>query len=80
MQTGLSGKERVFVELRGNGDAAAFLRNLRNVDAVHVVSRDNGLTRVQVETVSGHDVRESIFDAAVQQGWKVLEMRRESTR
>ena len=78
MRAGASGKERVFVELRANGDAAAHLRGLRNVDAVHVVSRDGGLTRLHIDAPRGQDLRESIFDAAVQQGWKVLEMRRET--
>jgi len=45
---------------------------------VHVVSRDGGLTRLHIDAPRGQDLRESIFDAAVQQGWKVLEMRRET--
>jgi ABC-2 type transport system ATP-binding protein len=78
LQAGLSGKERVFVELRTHADAVAPLRGLHNVEAVHVVSRDNGVVRLHIEVQRGQDVRESIFDAAVQNGWKVLEMRREA--
>jgi ABC-2 type transport system ATP-binding protein len=75
MRAGASGKERVFVELRANGDAAAHLRGLRNVDACTSCPRDGGLTRLHIDAPRGQDLRESIFDAAVQQGWKVLEMR-----
>jgi ABC-2 type transport system ATP-binding protein len=80
LQYGMSGKERVFVELRaGNGDPAERLRRLGGIEGVQVVSREGGLTRLHVEAPRGADVREAIFDTAVEQGWKVLEMRRQTT-
>jgi gliding motility-associated transport system ATP-binding protein len=78
LRYGLTGGERVFVEMRANGDAAAALRKVNGVGAVRVVSEDGGLQRLHVEAPRGHDIREAIFDTAVQQGWKVLEMRRDT--
>jgi len=75
---GRTGKERIYVELRANGDVAQQLRGLPGADAVHVVSRDGESTRLHVEAPRGRDLREAIFDSAVQQGWKVLEMRRDT--
>jgi ABC-2 type transport system ATP-binding protein len=75
---GMSGKERVYVELRASGEAERHLRGLPGVEGVQVVGRDADRVRLQVESPRGADVRERIFDAAVQQGWKVLEMRRET--
>ena len=77
---GMSGKERVYVEMRANGDVTPHLRGLQGVESVHVVSRDDGgLVRLHVDVPRGQDVRERIFGAAVQQGWVLLEMRRETT-
>jgi ABC-2 type transport system ATP-binding protein len=77
---GMSGKERVYVEVRGPGDPAEHLRRLRDVETVSVVSRDgDDLTRLYVDAPRGRDLRESIFSAAVQQGWVLLELRRETT-
>jgi ABC-2 type transport system ATP-binding protein len=80
MSYGLTGKERVYVELRANGDAPAHLKAMRGVDAVTVLAREkDGLIRLQVEAPRGQDMREQIFGAAVQQGWVLLELRRETT-
>jgi len=76
---GVSGKERVFVELRAGGDPVAALRGLADVEAVHVVSRDDGgVVRLHIDAPRGRDVRGLIFGAAVQHGWTLLEMRRET--
>ena len=73
-----SGKERVFVEVQGDGDAPARLRNLQGVEAVHVVSQSGGITQLHVESPQGKDLRAHIFSAAVQNGWTLLELRREA--
>jgi ABC-2 type transport system ATP-binding protein len=78
VQAGMSGRERVFVELQANGDAAAQLRGLPGVESVQVVSRDRNVTRLHVDAPQAHDMRAAIFDTAVAQGWKLLEMRRET--
>jgi ABC-2 type transport system ATP-binding protein len=75
---GMSGRERVYVEVRASGDPAEHLRRVRGVESVQVVSRDDGVVRLYVDTPRGQDVREAIFGAAVQQGWVLLEMRREA--
>jgi ABC-2 type transport system ATP-binding protein len=76
---GLTGKERVILELRASGDPAPALRAVRGVEAVHVVSRDGaGLVRVHLDAPRGTDVREQVFATAVQNSWVLLEMRRES--
>jgi len=76
---GVSGKDRIYVELRANGDARRQLEELPQVEAVHVVARDsNGVARYHVDAPRGSDLREQIFQAAVKQGWVLLELRRET--
>jgi ABC-2 type transport system ATP-binding protein len=79
LQAGMSGNERVLVEIRAAGDPAAILRALPGVDAVNVVAKDgNGVIHLHVESERGRDVREQVFNAAVQNHWILLEMRRET--
>ena len=77
MAYGMSGKERVYLELRDNGDASERLRSIDNVEAVSVLSKQDGMTRLHVEAAKGSDVRDKIFAQAVEQGWTLLEMRRD---
>jgi hypothetical protein len=74
----LSGKDRIYVEMRANKEAAQQVGRIENVDGVHVLSRENGVLRLYVESPREHDVREKIFSTAVQQGWVLLELRRET--
>ena len=79
LQAGMSGNERVLVEMRATGDPVPVLRALPGVDAVNVVAKDgNGVIRLHVESARGRDVREQVFTAAVQNHWILLEMRRET--
>jgi ABC-2 type transport system ATP-binding protein len=76
---GLSGKERVVLELRATTDPVPALRAVRGVETVTVVSRDGaGRMRVQVDAPRGDDIREHLFTTAVQNGWTLLEMRRDT--
>ncbi len=75
---GMTGKDRVYVEMRANGDAAEHVGRIENVQEVHVLSREDGVLRLRVEAPRGKDVREKIFATAVQQGWVLLELRRET--
>ena len=76
---GVSGKDRIYVELRANGDVRRQLEELPQVEAVHVVARDsNGVVHYHVDAPRGSDLREQIFQAAVKQGWVLLELRRET--
>lgn len=73
-----SGKERVFVEVRSTGDAGESLRRLPQVEAVRIVSQKDGITQLHVESEQGKDLRADIFGCAVQNGWTLLELRRET--
>ena len=75
---GMTGKDRVYVEMRANSDAAEHVGRIENVEHVNVLSREDGVLRMQVEAPRGHDVREKVFSTAVQQGWVLLELRRET--
>jgi len=75
---GLSGKDQVYVEMRAPGEVAEQMGRIEHVDDVRVLSRENGVLRLRVESPRGQDVREKIFSAAVQQGWTLLELRRET--
>jgi len=79
MSYGLTGKERVSLELRASGDPTPALRAVRGVESVVVVSRDgSGLLRLQLDAARGTDIREQVFATVVQQGWTLLEMRRDT--
>jgi ABC-2 type transport system ATP-binding protein len=74
-----SGRELIHVELRADGDVSDDLQNLDQVEAVHVLGRNGGASmRLRVEAEKGSDVREHIFRAAVERGWTLLELRRET--
>ena len=79
MAYGLAGKERVYLELRGNGNACEQLKTIEHVEQVHVLSEQDGMLHLRVEAARGSDVRDKIFAQAVEQGWTLLEMRRDNT-
>lgn len=79
MAYGLTGKERVYLELRGSVDVTSELQSIDRVEAVRVLSKEDGLMRLHVEAAKGSDVREAIFSQAVDKGWTLLEMRRDNT-
>ena len=72
-----SGREQLVLELVADGDVPGALRQVQQVEAVHVVDRGNGRVRLRVEAARGSDVRAALFRAAVDRGWVLLEMRRE---
>jgi len=74
-----SGRELIYVELRADGDVRGELQNLAQVEAVHLLGRDGESSqRLRVEAAPGSDVRERVFRTAVERGWTLLEMRRET--
>jgi ABC-2 type transport system ATP-binding protein len=74
-----SGRELIHVELRADGDVRDDLQNLDQVEAVHVLGGDGGACmRLRIEAAKGSDVREDIFRVAVERGWTLLELRRET--
>jgi ABC-2 type transport system ATP-binding protein len=79
LQAGFQGREKILIELRapGNGSIGK-LRSLENVDDVREVKADGvGNKAFQLESAKGKDLRESVFQLAVKEGWVLLEMRRE---
>ena len=79
MAYGMSGKERVYLELRDTENATERLKSIEHVEMVSVLSKQDGMTRLHVEAAKGSDVRQQIFAQAVEQGWTLLEMRRDNT-
>jgi ABC-2 type transport system ATP-binding protein len=78
LQYGISGQERVYVEVRaGSGDVAGSLRTIGNT-TINVIGKDGDLVRAYVETPRGQDARAAIFERVVQERWTLLEMRRET--
>ncbi|HZM16453.1 MAG TPA: ATP-binding cassette domain-containing protein [Candidatus Krumholzibacteria bacterium] len=73
-----SGREQLYLEVRADGDVRRTLEQVAQVEAVHVLAKENGRVRLRIEAARGSDVRERIFRTAVEQGWSLLEMRRET--
>ena len=74
-----SGRELIYVELRADGDVRDQLRQVAQVEAVHLVAKGtDGQVQLRVEAARGSDVRERIFRTAVEKGWTLLELRRDT--
>jgi ABC-2 type transport system ATP-binding protein len=74
-----SGKERFTLELKGAvKDAATGLRGLAGVTDVQTLSLD-GVGRFAVEAERGADLREALFDFAVGNSLKLLELQHATT-
>ncbi|HZL84562.1 MAG TPA: ATP-binding cassette domain-containing protein [Candidatus Krumholzibacteria bacterium] len=74
-----SGRELIYVELRADGDVRDQLRQVAQVEAVHLVAKgSDGQVQLRVEAARGSDVRERIFRTAVEKGWTLLELRRDT--
>jgi ABC-2 type transport system ATP-binding protein len=75
-----SGGERYTVTLKGGnaGDVAYGLASLPQVNDIDTLS-ENGVVRYQLSTEKGADLNERIFDYAVSQNLKLLELHRAST-
>ncbi len=74
-----SGRELIYVELRADGDVREQLQQVAQVEAVHVLAKDgDGRVQLRVEAARGSDVRERIFRTAVDKGWTLLELRRDT--
>jgi len=78
MQSGLSGTDRITIEVRAGTDPVAALRALPGIQDVHVLGDNNGTKRLQIDSPKGRDVREEVFRAVVRNEWTLLEMRRET--
>jgi ABC-2 type transport system ATP-binding protein len=79
LQSSFQGKEQIYLELRTPlGDVRSKLASLENVDKVEQIGSDgDDLKKYTIECAKGVDLREKLFRLAVENGWVLLEMRRE---
>ena len=79
LQAGFQGRERIFIEYTApENDAIGKLKALENVEDVREVKSPSPNTKaIQIESTKGADMRAAVFQLAVNQGWTLLEMRRE---
>jgi len=79
LQSSFQGKERIYLELRTPAaEVQEKLVRLENVEKVEQIKSDgDDLKRYTLECVQGVDLREKLFRLAVENGWVLLEMRRE---
>lgn len=87
LRSAAKGQDRLFVEIKGPaGSVGSLLGGLKGV--ARVAPHDSGVgappaadtVRYMIETAPGVDLREAVFTMARDQGWILLEMRRESVR
>jgi ABC-2 type transport system ATP-binding protein len=84
LQKEFHGNESLTLELRaGRGDplqeVTPHLRTLPSVTEVTLLEEKNGVSRFELFTEKGSDVREAAFRLAVSRGWVLLEMHRKAT-
>jgi ABC-2 type transport system ATP-binding protein len=84
LQREFHGNESLTLELRaGSGDplqeVTPHLRTLASVTDVTLLGEKNGVSRFELFTEKGSDVREAAFRLAVSRGWVLLEMHRKAT-
>jgi ABC-2 type transport system ATP-binding protein len=81
LRAAAQGQDRVFVEIKGpDGAVHEALARLTGATRVAPDGESRASGRFVIETAQGYDLRESIFTLARDNGWVLLEMRRESVR
>ncbi|MEW6512186.1 MAG: ATP-binding cassette domain-containing protein [Bacteroidota bacterium] len=77
------GADTITVEIKSPADpmetVAPRLRMLAYVSGVTLLEHADGVSRFEVHTDKGNDIREALFRAAVSEGWVVLELHRRAT-
>ncbi len=72
----LRGSESQFLQVDARGtDAAAAIGELDGVTGVTVTEQRNGLTALEVASLTGRDIRQELAAAVVSRGWGLLELR-----
>ena len=79
LQSKFQGNEQLFIEFKApENDAVAKIKTLDKVEDVRKVKpKSLNAQALQIESTKGDDLREAVFHLAVQEGWILLEMRRE---
>jgi ABC-2 type transport system ATP-binding protein len=80
LQVAFKGQEKITLELKApkNG-CLEKLRALQGAREVRELTSSGELRRFQLEVEKGLDLREGIFDLSVREGWKLLELTRQTT-
>ncbi len=80
LQAAFHGLEKITLEIKApkNG-CQEKLRALDHVKEIRELASAAGVTRYLIEVEKGQDLREKIFDLSVREGWKILELKRETT-
>ena len=72
----LRGSESQFLQVDARGaDAAAVISAVDGVTGVTVTEQKNGLTALEVASLTGRDIRQELAAAVVNRGWGLLELR-----
>lgn len=80
LRAGLQGKQRLFVQIKADGDADAVPQKLATLPEMEITVRPSteaGTVGVEITSGSDNDVREQVFRTVADAGWVLLEMRRE---
>ena len=84
LQRGMSGGEKLVVELDTNDDTtfdllSVQLRGLPSVNGVGLTDHNGTIKRLTLTTDGGRDIRREFYQLCVQKGWTLLELHREQT-
>jgi ABC-2 type transport system ATP-binding protein len=71
----LKGAASIYLQVDGDGDAAAVLQGVPGVRAVTVADEHGTRTGYEVESEANSDVRREVAQAIVGRGWGLLELR-----
>jgi len=76
----IQGKQRLFAQIRADGDLDEVPRKLALLPDAEITSRTSteaGTIEVEITSDKEHDLREQVFRAVSEAGWVLLEMRRD---
>ncbi len=71
----LRGAETIYVEIDTSSDPIPALEAVPGVQRAAVTRREDGQVSCEVESAQGEDIRRSLSQAVVSQGWGLLELR-----
>jgi ABC-2 type transport system ATP-binding protein len=80
LRSGLQGKQRLYVEIKANGDTDTVSSRLAAVPEAEIISRQTteaGTIGLEITSSREDDLREQVFRTVADAGWVLLEMRRE---
>jgi len=77
----MAGQSVLHIEIKGaTSEAADIISALPGVEKVHALSNREGLTsKLDINVLKGHDIREDVFKTSVENGWTIFEMHLDKT-